>query len=125
MAHSNRVLHQAIITSGRPKQIMTDHGTQFTSLSRESCTDPKENMFQQQLKQQGILHIKARVKHPQSNGKVERAGKTIEQLRKHFPSWDDTVYYYNFERSHSSLEKDHLRTYRRKHVVEMTILNTL
>ncbi len=110
MENSNQVLHQAITTYGRPKQMMTDHGTQFTSLSRESCPDPRENMFQELLKQHGILHIKARVKHPQSNGKVERAGQTIEQLRKHFTSWNDTVNYYNFQRPHSSLENGHLRT---------------
>ena len=90
--------------------MMTDHGTQFTSLPRESCLEPQQNEFQQLLKQYNILHIKARVKHPQSNGKVERVGLTIQQLRKHFPSWDDTVYYYNFERPHSSLENGHLRT---------------
>jgi putative transposase len=104
------VLGQAITNYGRPKQMMTDHGTQFTSLPRETCQDPKENMFQQLLKRYGILHIKARVKHPQSNGKVERAGQTIEQLKKHFLSWDDTVHYYNFKRPHSSLENGHLRT---------------
>ena len=108
--NSNHVLRQAITTYGRPKQMMTDHGTQFTSLPKITCPDPRQNMFQQFLKQQGILHIKARVKHPQSNGKVERAGQTIEQLRRHFPSWDDTVYYYNFRRPHSSLENEHLRT---------------
>jgi len=110
MENSKQVLHQAIQDYGRPKQMMTDHGTQFTSLPRESCPDPKENIFQQLLKQHGIQHIKARVKHPQSNGKVERAGQTIEQLRKHFQSWEDTVYYYNFRRPHSSLENGHLRT---------------
>lgn len=108
--NSNQVLHQAILTYGCPKQMMTDHGTQFTSLPKTSCQDPKENMFQQLLKQHGILHIKARVKHPQSNGKVERAGQTIEQLRKYFHNWNDTVYYYNFQRPHSSLENGHLRT---------------
>jgi putative transposase len=108
--NSNHVLRQAITTYGRPKQMMTDHGTQFTSLPKITCPDPRQNMFQQFLKQQGILHIKARVKHPQSNGKVERAGQTIEQLRKHFSDWNDTVYYYNFRRPHSSLENGHLRT---------------
>jgi putative transposase len=110
MENSNQILHQAILTYGRPKQMMTDHGPQFTSIPRKSCPDPKENMFQQLLKQHGILHIKARVKHPQSNGKVERVGQTIEQLRKHFPTWDDAIYYYNFQRPHSSLENGHLRT---------------
>lgn len=110
MENSNQVLNQAIQSYGIPKQMMTDHGTQFTSLSRENCLDPQQNEFQQLLKQLGIIHIKARVKHPQSNGKVERAGQTIEQLRKHFFSWDATVNYYNFKRPHSSLENGHLRT---------------
>jgi len=110
MENSKQVLHQAINNYGIPKQMMTDHGTQFTSLPRETCQDPKQNMFQQLLKQYRILHIKARVKHPQSNGKVERVGQTIQQLKKHFQSWERTVYYYNFERPHSSLENGHLRT---------------
>jgi putative transposase len=110
MENSNQVLTKAIQSYGTPKQMMTDHGTQFTSLPRDSCPDPRQNEFQQLLKKLGIIHIKARVKHPQSNGKVERAGQTIEQLRKHFLNWDDTVYYYNFKRPHSSLENGHLRT---------------
>jgi len=110
MENTNQVLNQAIKKYGIPKQMMTDHGTQFTSLPRETCPDPQQNMFQQLLKQHGILHIKARVKHPQSNGKVERAGQTIQQLRKHFANWDETVQYYNFKRPHSSLENGHLRT---------------
>ena len=110
MENTNQVLNQAINNYGTPKQMMTDHGTQFTTLPRETCPDPQQNMFQQLLKQYGIIHIKARVKHPQSNGKVERAGQTIQQLRKHFTNWDETVYYYNFKRPHSSLENEHLRT---------------
>jgi len=110
MKNSNKVINQAISSYGIPKQMMTDHGTQFTSLSRESCPDPHQKKFQQLLKQLSILHIKARVKHPQSNGKVERDGQTIEQLRKHVSNWDDTMYYYNFERPHSRLENGHLRT---------------
>jgi len=110
MKNTNQVLTQAIISYGRPKQMMTDHGTQFTSLPRESCPNPHQNEFQALLKHYGIIHIKARVKHPQSNGKVERVGQTIKKLRKHFPNWEETVYYYNFERPHSSLENDHLRT---------------
>ncbi|MBU0497642.1 MAG: DDE-type integrase/transposase/recombinase [Candidatus Thermoplasmatota archaeon] len=64
------VLEQAIQRYGIPKQIMTDHGKQFTSLAREICADPQPNEFQQFLKDRGIKHIKPRVKHPQSNGKV-------------------------------------------------------
>jgi len=108
--NSKQILNQAINSYGIPKQMMTDHGTQFTSLPRETCPDPQQNMFQQLLKQYGIVHIKARVKHPQSNGKVERAGQTIQHLRKHFANWSDTMHYYNFKRPHSSLENGQLRT---------------
>ena len=34
--------------------------------------------FQRVLQVYGIKHIKARVKHPQSNGKVERVGQTLQ-----------------------------------------------
>ena len=104
------VLERALQDYGIPKQLMTDHGTQFTSIPRGTCSDPKPNMFQQTLKSYGIQHIKARVKHPQSNGKVERVIQTIQQLGNHFPCWGAAVYYYNFERPHSSLEKGCLRT---------------
>jgi len=104
------VLEQAVQSYSAPKQLMTDHGIQFTSLPRETCADPQPNMFQQTLKFLGIKHIKARVKHPQSNGKVERAIQTIQHLGKHFQCWDSSVYYYNFKRPHSSLENGSLRT---------------
>jgi len=104
------VLEQAIQSYGIPKQLMTDHGTQFTSLPRESCTDPKPNRFQKILMSYDIKHIKARVKHPQSNGKVERVIQTLQLLGKHFKCWDSAVYYYNYRRPHSSLENGGLRT---------------
>ena len=108
--NSMLVLEQAIQRYGIPKQLMTDHGTQFTSLARETCANPKPNEFQQIVQRYGIKHIKARVKHPQSNGKVERAGQTLQKLWKHFQCWDSAVFYYNFKRPHSSLENGCLRT---------------
>lgn len=104
------ILKQAIIGYGIPRQLMTDHGTQFTSLSRETCKDPKPNQFQKTLQGFGIKHIKARVKHPQSNGKVERAIQTIKKLDGYFHCWDTAFEYYNFRRPHSSLENGCLRT---------------
>ena len=105
-----QVLDTAIRIYGIPKQIMTDHGTQFTSLSRDTCPIPKLNTFQQYLKNSGIHHIKSRVKHPQSNGKVERVILTIKQLWDYYDCWDAAVHYYNYERPHSSLENGRLRT---------------
>jgi len=108
--NSMLVLEQAILRYGIPKQLMTDHGVQFTSLPRETCSDPKPNEFQLFLQRFNIKHIKARVKHPQSNGKVERAGQTLQKLWYHYQCWDAAVSYYNFERPHSSLENGCLRT---------------
>jgi len=104
------VLKTAVECYGVPRQLMTDHGTQFTSLPRETCKDPRPNQLQQSLQGFGIKHIKARVKHPQSNGKVERAIQTIKKLDGYFNCWDATVDYYNFKRPHSSLENGCLRT---------------
>ena len=104
------VLDDAVEVYGVPKQVMTDHGTQFISLPREGCPDPEPNVFQKRLEEYSIKHVKARVKHPQSNGKVEKASDTIMKLYQHFESWDRTVEYYNFERPHMSLHIDNLET---------------
>ena len=93
-----------------PKQMMSDHGTQFVSLPREGCPDPDPNNFQRWLEQEDILHIKARIKHPQSNGKIEKAGGTLRKLTAHFGSLRKAVHYYNFERPHWSLDIDRCET---------------
>ncbi|MFH1586747.1 MAG: DDE-type integrase/transposase/recombinase [Candidatus Diapherotrites archaeon] len=88
------VLNQAVKDLGVPKQLMSDHGTQFMS-----------NMFRECVEGLGIEHIKARVKHPQTNGKIERWFGTLKQMLKHFKDLDYTVWFYNNERPHMSLEK--------------------
>jgi putative transposase len=88
------VLNQAIKDFGKPKQLLSDHGTQFTA-----------DIFQQCLAQHDIEHIKARVKHPQTNGKMERWFSTLNQLVKHFSDFDYAVWFYNNERYHMSLDK--------------------
>jgi putative transposase len=104
------VLDKAVYAYGTPKQLLSDHGIQFTSIPRESCPNPEPNVFQKRLKEYGIKHIKARVKHPQSNGKVEKVFHTLQLLRDYFESWEETIDYYNFRRPHSSLENDRIRT---------------
>lgn len=102
-------LDSAIQKYGTPKQLISDHGTQFISIPRDGCSDPAPNEFQKYLQEHNIKHIKARVKHPQSNGKVERVYQTIFALKKHFGTWERAVEYYNFERPHMSLENGALR----------------
>jgi putative transposase len=83
---------------GIPKQLMSDHGTQF------------EAKFTEELKKIGSKHIKARVKHPQSNGKAERAIQTIKKLWNELGSFGKAVKHYNCKKPHMSLTNGKLRT---------------
>lgn len=103
------VLKKGIEKYGKPREVMTDHGTQFTSLAREG-KESKPNEFQRYLEENGIGHIKARVKHPQSNGKLERLIFTLKDLRKYFGTWEEVVNYYNYKRMHMSLYEDRIIT---------------
>lgn len=98
------VFDAATTTWGRPKQLMSDHGTQF-------CSDDKKRfVFTEHLKTKGTQHILARVKHPQSNGKLERLVLTMRGLIKWKGSLEEAVRFYNEQRPHMSLENGHLRT---------------
>lgn len=83
---------------GIPKQVMSDHGPQF------------EEQFTSGIKEVGSKHIKARVKHPQSNGKAERAIQTIKKLWDGLGSFDKAVRFYNKKKPHISLTNGKLRT---------------
>jgi len=101
--NSITVMQQAINKHGVPKQLVSDHGVQFTSIARENCSKPNDNKFQQFLKENNIQHIKARVKHPQTNGKLERWWQTNNFLMNHFGSLQKGIKYYNERRPHMSL----------------------
>jgi putative transposase len=83
---------------GIPKQVMSDHGCQF------------EERFRDGLKEYKVKHIMARVKHPQSNGKAERAIQTIKKLWNELGSFDKAVKHYNYKKPHMSLTNGKLRT---------------
>jgi len=89
------VLKQAIQDYSKPKQVCSDWGTQFTA-----------DLFQQTLKENNIQHIKARVKHPQTNGKIERWWQTLKHNTEHFGDLSYAVWFYNHKRPHMSLEKN-------------------
>ena len=55
----------------RIREIITDHGTQFWA-SRRTPEGQTQHSFEMFLQEQNVKHILCRVKHPQSNGKVER-----------------------------------------------------
>ena len=108
--NATQTLIQGIESYGVPRQLLSDNGTHFLSLIRESCPNPKENIFQQTLKQYGIQHIKTRVYHPQTNGKMERWFGTAKKLKKHFGNMPKTVSVYNDDIHHMSLTNGHIRT---------------
>ena len=94
---------------GTYKQMMSDHGTQFVSVNAEG-KEQGESQFTLALKELGTKHIKARVKHPQSNGKAERVIQTIKKLWNELGSFDKAVEHYNYKKPHMSLTNGKLRT---------------
>ncbi|MFH1247143.1 MAG: DDE-type integrase/transposase/recombinase [Candidatus Micrarchaeota archaeon] len=90
---------QAFALHGLPKQVISDHGTQFVNVHDANG----EHGFATWLKELGVKPIYARVKHPQTNGKVERLFQTIKRGWKAFGSLEKAVEWYN-KRPHMSLE---------------------
>jgi transposase InsO family protein len=104
---------------GFPRQVLTDHGSQFTKVQYDA-----EGYFDAKLRgleeERGIevQHIRSRVKHPQTGGKVERLFGTIKSKlrarwpdgKKEFRSLDEIVRWYNEVKPHESLDYDHAET---------------
>ena len=72
------VLDAAIKTHGKPASIMSDHGIQFYASESETHRRGRTK-FEMRLEDLGIKHILARVRHPQTNGKIERFHEEIER----------------------------------------------
>lgn len=92
------------LTFGPIRECISDHGVQFTSNNRG------RNKFKEFLESNGIKQILCRVKHPQSNGKIERLFWTYERHRDSFASVDKYVEWYNTIRPHMSLDFEKLET---------------
>ena len=113
MAHHQKsslvmeALSRAIADYGPPREILTDQGRQYAAWRGSTA-------FEEELKRNGIAHVKSRPHHPQTCGKIERFWKTMwdEFLsRTVFADFDDCqrraalfVQHYNFQRPHQSLE---------------------
>ena len=92
--------------------ILTDNGIQFTNRSQDKYAF--EHIFDRVCRESGIEHRLTRVKHPWTNGQVERMNRTIKeatvkrfyydnhaQLRTHLQNF---VYAYNFARRLKTLK---------------------
>jgi len=88
----------AIHKYGKPENILTDNGTQFTPA--RGVKGP----FTQWCEDQGIKHILGRVHHPQTNGKIERWFGTYKlEYDKRFSCLDEFVKFYNEMRIHQGI----------------------
>lgn len=97
------ILQMGFAQYGTPRKILTDHRTQFVS-ARDR--DNGSHTFREFLDSYGIKHIIARVKHPQTNGKIERFFGERERLLPKFGSIDKIVIWHNEVKPHSSLDCD-------------------
>ena len=89
---------------GKIKQCIFDHGSQFMN------NMGGYSQFQEFLKLRGTQHIKCRIKHPQSNGKVEKWFGCYDRHRKAFKTKEDFLHWYNKIRPHRSLDFKALET---------------
>jgi transposase InsO family protein len=92
----------------KPEQVLTDRGTQFFSGAGK-----RYGQFEKYLEQAGIKHILARVKHPQTLGKIERYHRTMRQMCLNLQTFSDPIELrrairvfvdeYNYRRKHKAI----------------------
>jgi putative transposase len=99
---------------GYPRQLLTDHGSQFTKISRDAVGYLDERLLGfNKARVVKVKHIMSRVKHPQTGGKVERVFGTIKSKLKarwpdgdmEFDNLDEILVWYNTDKPHMSLNK--------------------
>jgi len=96
-------LYLGIAKYGKPKAIMSDHGTQY--YTNHPRANQENHKFRATLNVLGIKHSLAPVNRPQTNGKVERFFRTYkeEYITGTFKSIDEFFKHYNEVRLHMSL----------------------
>ena len=101
--HSIGLLKTGIACYGKPKTVMTDHGSQFYANHPEAHQE--HGQFRIALDALGIKHYVARVNRPQTNGKVERffLSYKTEYATGTFSCIGDYIKHYNEQRLHMSL----------------------
>lgn len=97
------LLRSGIAEYGKPKAVMTDHGSQY--YANHPNAEQENTLFRQALDPLGIKHCLARVNRPQTNGKVERFFRTYKEefITGTFANVADFMQHYNEKRLHMSL----------------------
>ena len=105
------VLDRAIKYHGKPASVMTDHGAQFYASKRGSGGSDGSG-FEKRLAELDIRQILVGVRHPQTNGKVERLHGEIQRKLHEFEAimmrksdlMNLFMRWYNYNRPHMSME---------------------
>ena len=90
------------------RELIMDHGAEFGAHRVHEDSKWKSD-FKNHLEKHGIKPILARVKHPQTNGKLERWFGEYQRHRTAFCSFEEFREWYN-NRPHGSLDFEHLET---------------
>ncbi len=104
------LMEEVVARYGSPAQVLSDHGSEFYSIRGGKG----RSAFDRWCRENGIEHITGRVRHPQTQGKVERSHRSAEEEIPHFGSMATPeeaaetvrkwVQYYNWERPHQALD---------------------
>ena len=90
---------------GSIKQCISDHGSTFISNFADG-----DSRFKDYLKLKEIKQILCRIKHPQSNGKMEKWFDCYDRNREAFETKEEFMYWYNDLKPHRALNFDELET---------------
>lgn len=126
------VLREAIARFGAPATILSDNGSCFVGVMTKSRRKMKKEgppgstwtptEFEAELLDRGIELINSRPYHPQTNGKLERFHRSVEEEIGYWNTLSAYVEYYNERRLHFSLDiKNHqtpLKAFSDKKVTE-------
>jgi len=95
-------LDRAVREYGKPASILTDRGSQFYAVE---CDEKLKGLtaFVKYLIEHEIRQILERVHHPQTNGKIERCYRAIEEKHHRFNSLNELTQWYNLKRPYMSL----------------------
>jgi len=101
--YSVETLNLAIDRYGRPKSVISDHGSTFYAV--ESVAREKGlTVFEKYLLKNKIRFITGRVDHPQTNGKIEKFFDTFEKKIRFFSTIDEFMHWYNEIRPHGAFD---------------------
>jgi putative transposase len=103
--YSVKVLAYAIAKYGKPASMISDHGSQFYAVESDK-RDKGLTEFEIYLLKNKIRFIVGKVRHPQSNGKIEKFFDEFEKKAKFFNSVEEWLNWYNVIRPHGALDLD-------------------